>query len=110
MYTLLCVAVSWVLFSFENIGKGWAFFKVMLGGAAFCSSGTVYQLLSYLPLLIVCAIAATPLGSRLYRSFNEKCGAGFMTAADLGGIAAISALSIAFLISGSYNPFLYFRF
>lgn len=110
VYTLLCVAVSWVLFSFENIGKGWAFFKVMLGGAAFCSSGTVYQLLSYLPLLIVCAIAATPLGSRLYRSFNEKCGAGLMTAADLGGIAAISALSMAFLISGSYNPFLYFRF
>lgn len=110
VYTLLCVAVSWVMFSFENIGKGWAFFKVMLGGAAFCSSGTVYQLLSYLPLLIVCAIAATPLGSRLYRRFNEKCTSGLMAAADIGGIAAISALSMAFLISGSYNPFLYFRF
>ncbi len=110
VYTLLCVAVSWVLFSFENISEGWAFFKVMLGGAAFCSSGTVYQLLSYLPLLLVCAVAATPLGSSLYRSFNEKCGAGLTAAADLGGIAAISALSMAFLISGSYNPFLYFRF
>ena len=109
-YTLLCVAVSWVLFSFEDIGKGWAFFKIMFGGAAFCSSGTVYQLLSYLPLLILCAIAATPLGSRLYHGLNEKCTSALTTAADLGGIAAVSALSIAFLISGSYNPFLYFRF
>ena len=110
VYTLLCVAVSWVLFSFENIAEGWAFFRVMLGGAAFCSSGTVYQLLSYLPLLILCAAAATPLGAGLYNRLNKKCTAGFMTAADLGGIAAVSALSLAFLISGSYNPFLYFRF
>ncbi len=109
-YTLLCVAVSWVLFSFEDIGRGWAFFKVMFGGAAFCSGDAVYQLLSYLPLLILCTIAATPLGSRLYHRLNEKCGSGLMTAADLGGIAAVSALSMAFLISGSYNPFLYFRF
>ncbi len=110
VYTLLCVAVSWVLFSFEDIGRGWEFFKVMLGGADFCSGGTVYQLLSYLPLLIVCAAAATPLGSRLYHRLNEKCSAGIMTAADLGGMAAVSALVVAFLISGSYNPFLYFRF
>ena len=110
VYTLLCVAVSWVLFSFEDIGRGWAFFKVMLGGAELCSSAAVYQLLSYLPLLIVCAIAATPLGSRIYRRLSEKCSAGLMTAADLGGMAAVSALAVAFLISGSYNPFLYFRF
>ncbi len=109
-YTLLCVAVSWVLFSFEDIGKGWAFFKIMFGGAVFCSSGTVYQLLSYLPLFILCAIAATPLGSRLYHRLNKKCTSGLAAAADIGGIAAVSALSIAFLISGSYNPFLYFRF
>ncbi len=110
VYTLLCVAVSWVLFSFEDIGRGWAFFKVMLGGAAFCSDTAVYLLLSYLPLLILCTAAVTPLGSRLYRAFNERCGTGLMAAADLGGIAAVTALSTAFLISGSYNPFLYFRF
>ncbi len=110
LYTLLCVAVSWVLFAFEDIGKGWAFFKVLFGGAAFCNAAALYQFLSYLPLLLLCAAAATPLGTKLYHKFSEKCSAILLTAADTAGLVALTGLSVAYLISGSYNPFLYFRF
>ena len=110
LYTLLCIAVSWVLFGFENIGAGWTYLKAMFGGAAFCNSQAVYQALSYLPLLLLCAVAATPLGTKVYHRLNEKCGAGLMTAADAAGMVAVMGLAVAFLISGSYNPFLYFRF
>ncbi len=110
LYTLLCVALGWVLFAFEDIAKGWAYFKVMLGGAAFCSGDAVYQILSYLPLLAVCAVASTPLGSKLYRRLNCRCSTAAMTAADGLGIVAVAGLAMAYLISGSYNPFLYFRF
>ena len=110
IYALLCVAVGWVLFAFEDIGKGWAFFKVLLGGATFCNSATLYQLLSYLPLLLLCAVAATPLGTKLYHKWNGKCSTGLMATADVTGIVAVAGLSVAYLISGSYNPFLYFRF
>ena len=98
------------LFAFEDIGKGWAFFKVLLGGATFCNSATLYQLLSYLPLLLLCAVAATPLGTKLYHKWNGKCSTGLMATADVTGIVAVAGLSVAYLISGSYNPFLYFRF
>ena len=110
LYTLLCVALGWVLFAFEDIGTGWAFFKTLFGGAAFCDSNAIYQLLSYLPLLLVCALASTPIGSRLYHKLDAKCAPGVMTAADVAGLLAVAALSVAYLISGSYNPFLYFRF
>ncbi len=110
IYTLLCVMVGWVLFAYEDIGKGWTFLKAMFGGAALCSSTAMYQLLSYLPLLVLCAIAATPLASRIYRKLSDRCGAGLATAADVTGLIAIAGLAVAFLISGSYNPFLYFRF
>ena len=110
LYTLLCVALGWVLFAFEDIGKGWAFFKTLFGGAAFCNSAALYQLLSYLPLLLLCAVAATPLGTKLYHKLNDKCSTGLMTAADVTGIVAVTGLAVAYLISGSYNPFLYFRF
>ena len=110
LYTLLCVAVSWVLFAFEDLSAGFAYFKAMLGGVAFCNSQAVYQALSYLPLLLLCAVAATPLGTKVYHKLNEKCGAGLMTAADVSGVLVVMGLSAAFLISGSYNPFLYFRF
>ena len=110
MYTLVCVALGWVLFAFEDIAKGWAYFKVLLGGAAFCNGDAVYQILSYLPLLAVCAVASTPLGTKLYRRLNDRCSAAVMTAADGLGIVAVAGLAMAYLISGSYNPFLYFRF
>ena len=110
IYTLLCVAIGWVLFAFEVIGKGWTFFKALFGGVAFCNSASLYQLLSYLPLLLLCAVASTPLGTKLYHKLGEKCNAALMTAADTTGIVAVTGLAIAYLISGSYNPFLYFRF
>ena len=110
VYTLVCVALGWVLFAFEDIAKGWAYFKVLLGGAAFCNGNAVYQILSYLPLLAVCAVASTPLGTKLYRRLNDRCSTAVMTAADGLGIVAVAGLAMAYLISGSYNPFLYFRF
>lgn len=110
IYALLCVAVGWVLFAFEDFGAGFAYLKTMFGGAVFCNSAALYQLLSYLPLLILCAVAATPLGIKLYHRLNEKCGTGLMASADVTGIVAVVGLAVTYLISGSYNPFLYFRF
>ena len=109
-YTLFCVAIGWVLFAFEDFGAGFSYLKTMFGGAVFCNSSTAYQLLSYLPLLIVCSFAATPIGSKLYRKLSEKCNTSLMTAADVTGVAGVACLAVTYLISGSYNPFLYFRF
>ena len=111
VYTVFCILLSWVLFSFEDMAKGAAYFKAMFGfGAGLCNSTALYELASYLPLLGICAIAATPLAARLYRKLNEKCASAVMTLADASGIACGMLLSTAYLISGSYNPFLYFRF
>ena len=111
VYTVFCIFISWVLFSFEDMAKGAAYFKAMFGfGAGLCNSTALYELASYLPLLGICAVAATPLAARLYRKLNEKCASAVMTLADASGIACGMLLSTAYLISGSYNPFLYFRF
>ena len=40
----------------------------------------------------------------------RSCLSGLFTVAELGGMALMMTLSVAYLISGSYNPFLYFRF
>ena len=110
LYTLFCVAIGWVLFAFEDINKGRSFFKILFGEATFCNSATLYQLLSYLPLLLLCAAASTPLGTKLYHKLNRKCNERIMAIADVTGIVAVAGLAVAYLISGSYNPFLYFRF
>ena len=80
------------------------------GGAGFVNDGTIYQILSYLPLVLVCVIASTPVVKLIYSKLAAKANEGVLLTADIARMLGISALSIAFLISGSYNPFLYFRF
>lgn len=111
IYTMFAVLFGWILFAFEDFGKGAAFLKTMFGGGAgFISNGTLYQILSYLPLLIVCLVAATPLAKKIYGKLFCKAGEVVLLTVDSVRIAGIMLLSIAYLISGSYNPFLYFRF
>ena len=110
IYTLLAVAVGWVLFAFEDFGAGLSYLKAMFGGALFCDSASVYLMLSYLPLLVLCALASTPLGIKIYRKIGEKCGSSLTTVADCFGTVTVMGLAAAYLVSGSYNPFLYFRF
>lgn len=111
IYTMFAVLFGWILFAFEDFGKGIAFLKTMFGGGSgFISNSTLYQILSYLPLLIVCLVAATPLAKKIYGKLSCKAGEGVLLTVDSVRIAGIMLLSIAYLISGSYNPFLYFRF
>ncbi len=110
IYTLLCISVGWVLFAFEDLRMGFAYLKTMFCSAAFCNSAAFYRLLSYLPLLLFCTIAATPVGAGLYGKLNKKYSTGLTAAADVFGITAVFGLTLTYLISGSYNPFLYFRF
>lgn len=111
IYTMFAVLFGWVLFAFEDFGKGIAFLKTMFGGGSgFISNSTLYQILSYLPLLIVCLVAATPLAKKIYGKLSCKAGEVVLLTVDSVRIAGIMLLSIAYLISGSYNPFLYFRF
>ncbi len=78
----------------------------MFGGAPLWSAETGYYLFSFLPTLLILAVAATPLPARLFGRLPERargaCGSVLMVL----GLAA----STAFLVSDSYNPFLYFRF
>ena len=111
IYTMLVVLLGWVLFAFDDLGQGLSFMKVLFGaGAGFSSGRTMYLLLSYLPLLGICAVAATPLMKTVYAKLRETCGQGVLLSADMIRILILWGLSIAYLISGSYNPFLYFRF
>lgn len=111
IYTGFAVLLGWVLFAFEDMGSGVEYLKAMFGGGAgFVNGNTMYQLLSYFPLVILCGAASTPLAKSVYGKISAKAHEGALITADIVRVAGICVLSVAFLISGSYNPFLYFRF
>lgn len=82
----------------------------MFGANGALGGQDMYWLTTKAILLMVCAIASTQLPEKLFEkatgAMNEK------TAFILKAVptAAVLILSMTFLISDSYNPFLYFRF
>jgi len=109
IYALVLVTISWTLFAFTDIAEGFAWCRAMFSGVLF-DRGSLYLLLTYGGMLLLCAIAATPLRKTCYEKLNARLGQRALTFADCGGLACVLAASMAYLVSGSYNPFLYFRF
>ena len=109
IYALVLVTISWTLFAFTEISKGAAWCKAMLSGVLFDSS-SLYLLLTYGPMLAICALTATPLGKRFYEKIGTRLGQRALTVVDCGGLLCVLVMAAAYLVSGSYNPFLYFRF
>ena len=109
IYALVLVTISWTLFAFTEISKGAAWCKAMFSGVLFDSS-SLYLLLTYGPMLAICALAATPLGKRFYEKLGTRLGQRALTVVDCGGLLCVLVMAAAYLVSGSYNPFLYFRF
>ncbi len=108
LYTLFLVLISWTIFAIEDFSHLGGYLKTMfgLGGAPLTNGAFGYYLRSYLPILVVAGLASTPLGVKLYRKLPQW-------AAKVLGLLLILAglmLCTAYLVDGTYNPFLYFRF
>ena len=110
LYALTLVTISWTFFAFTDISQGMAWLKAMFSGLLLYDSGSLYLLLTYGGMLVLCALASLPLGKRCYETLSARLGQRALTVADCGALACVLATSMAYLVSGSYNPFLYFRF
>ena len=76
------------------------------GGAPLWSAADGYTLKSYAVTFLVLAAASTTLGKRCWQRLPDK--AQKLLTPVLMFLAL--AVSTAYLVDGSYNPFLYFRF
>ena len=113
LYMLLVVPFSFILFNSVNLGDIAVNVKGMWGllDIPFISGEFLYYLKNYGVLLIVAAIGATPLPRRLYNKAAENAiGKKTVNVLEPLLIAAILMVATAYLVDGSFNPFLYFRF
>lgn len=112
IYVLFTVLVSFVIFSdysSENIGFVGGLFGIGTTGAV--DSVTLYYLRSYLVILAVCIVAATPVPKRIFEKFsNTNAGKSVLNIVEPLSIAVLLLVSTAYLVDGAFNPFLYFRF
>ena len=108
VYTMFFVMVSWAIFAIEDLAHLSGYLKVMfgLGGVPLTNSWFGYYLTSYLPILCLAAAASTPLGASVYRRLGQKAQYALCTVLVAGGLLVCTA----YLVAGTYNPFLYFNF
>ena len=108
-YVLLAVIVSFVIFNAADMGQAASDLGGMFGlrGLPLVTAESVYYLRSYLPVLLIAAVGATPLvrnGALRIRSWRYSYVLRFAVALGL------LLICTAYLVDGSFNPFLYFRF
>ena len=109
IYVIIIVIISFVLFNAETFTMAFSDLKIMFGAAGlpFTSADTLYNLRSYGVLLIIAFIGSTPLMRNLSRKIESTK---ISTVLEPVITAAILIVSTAYLVDGSFNPFLYFRF
>lgn len=87
IYALLLITLSWTLFAFTDISAGFAWLGSMFSGVLF-DSDSVYLLLTYGPMLLLCAFAATPIGKRIYDWLNGHLKQGCLPLPIVAGCCA----------------------
>ena len=106
VYTMLVVLVGWALFAVEGLDRLSMFLWTLFGGADAYAAVDGYHFRSYLPVLVILAVASTPAGKNLWGRLGER------TRSVLTPLLVLASLVLctASLVDASYNPFLYFRF
>ena len=113
VYVLLAVTLGFVLFDAASLKDALHQLGTLFGAGTASGLGAeaLYMLRSYGVVLALAVLGATPLPAMLWKKAQEaKSLAPVLMVAEPLCTLALLVLCTAFLVDGSFNPFLYFRF
>lgn len=113
IYVLLVVLISFVIFNAADMTEAIVYLKGMfgMGQISLLSAETIYYAQSNTVALLLAAIGAAPIGTKLVKRLEQK--KKIKTCIDVCEPLVwivLLLLCTAYLVDGSFNPFLYFRF
>ena len=109
LYACLLIMIGWGIFSFTDFSQMAGFFSALIGIGtnSIISEQALAWTVGYLPCLIVCAVASVPVMQKINDRISTRR---FYKPLRNTVILLLFLLSVASLVSDSYNPFIYFRF
>lgn len=113
VYVLLFVTLSFVLFNASSVKEAASQIGAMFGadGLPLVSAESLYYAKSYAVTFLIAVIGATPLCKNVVSKLAESArGAQVLAILQPVWLVLLLAACTAFLVDGSFNPFLYFRF
>lgn len=110
IYTLLVVNFCWVIFSIEDLSDVWIYIKGMIG----CNQLTLWDDASYFILrewwitFLLAILYCIPTVRQFLRRIEKKNIV--MRSVFVGVKMVMVIITFAYVVKGSYNPFIYFNF
>ncbi|MCR5041030.1 MAG: MBOAT family protein [Clostridia bacterium] len=110
VYTLVIVFFGWVLFAFDSTGTLFPFIGSLFGANGGADAQGLYLLSQNAVGLLVAAAACVPLWKNLAVKLEKRLPGRLFFVLELVFFLSLFAVCTAFLVAGTYNPFIYFRF
>ncbi len=113
VYVIILVIIGFVIFDATSMGQAFSYVQAMFGAGGYplISEEFLYYFRSYGVVLLFAMIGATPLPKKLWNCVSvTPAGGKVVIFAEPLAISAMLVACTAYLVDGSYNPFLYFRF
>lgn len=112
IYTGIIVLVGWVFFFSSSLGYAFRYLLSMIGGGAgIIDSQGIYLLLSHWLLFVLAVAGSSSAGFRIIKRipaiFRKQ---GVRLAVSSVIYIGMFLIAVAFLVTDTFNPFLYFRF
>lgn len=113
IYVIFFIIISFVIFNAEGMDDALVSIRGMLGLLKLPVYGTetLYYIRSYAVVLIIAAFGATPLTAAAYKRIAaSRTGSRIVNILEPAVIVLLLLTITGYLVDGSFNPFLYFRF
>ncbi len=112
IYTLLFVLLGFVLFNASSLRQTVSDIAGMFsfGKLPFVSGEVLYYLKSFAIVFVLAIIGATPLVKNCYKKIKCSKIKSLLNLAEPLLLLILFVIGTAYLVDGSFNPFLYFRF
>lgn len=112
LYLIFITLIGFVLFDAASLTEAIRTCGRLFGiGSVFTNVVSTYYARSYALIIAVAAVLSTPLMKNIYFTVKEhKVSQRLRTFLEPAACIVILLVSTAYLVDGSYNPFMYFRF
>ncbi len=113
VYIILAVLISFVIFNAANMQEAFAYIGGMFGAGdiPFVTTEFGYYLKSYGLVLVMALVGSTPVVKNVVnRLLENKTGERIINTLEPVVLVVLMVVMTAYLVDGSFNPFLYFRF
>lgn len=111
LYTIILVIIGWLIFAFEDMNLLTNYAKTMFGlNGSFINSAFIYYFTNYFIILLVATIFSTPIYETIEKRLKSSKYSWIKFSLVLIVYIILLIVTTAYLVSDTYNPFLYFRF